>query len=152
MDGDGKDALDPDDRAEPGRHERVVARPPLHAADLLPAQMIHLGRSGTPLIRDVFVARAEGPVSPVSYERLRAFGTSPVTDVLPARLIGCETLGHQSLADAYSIMRHKTPGQMVRMVQGGDGAWACTFRRGARPRTIPTLLMLEEYQARVDRL
>lgn len=113
------------------------------------AQMLHLGRTGRPLLREPFEAWDYGPVIPSLYHRAKAFGSGPVRNVFHwERSVpeGSEELA--SLRQALINTRGMNPGQLVAATHWNGGAWARHYRPGVRGVTIPNRDILTEYNAR----
>jgi uncharacterized phage-associated protein len=115
------------------------------------AQMMRLGRtSGSqPLVSEHFQAWDYGPVLPIIYHRLKAFGNAPVRDVFLAYPSIQGTSEADLIEEALSSLRDKTPGQLIAITHWEEGAWAKNYRPGARNLIIPNADIYEEYRKRV---
>ena len=112
------------------------------------AQMIALGETGEPLVKEKFQAWNLGPVLPDVYHTAKAFGDKRIRPFLfsksgrlPER---CETVIKKTL-DEFGDM---TSAQLVAESHWRKGAWAKHYREGARGIEIPNDDILAEYRAR----
>ena len=109
------------------------------------AEMLHLGRTGQPLIFEDWQAWAYGPVQPDLYHRAKVFGTSPVTDIFAEPLLNDGSKKKAAVTDAYVLMSSLTPGQMINVTHQPDGAWAQHFSQTRKNQTIPKSAIKKEY-------
>lgn len=114
------------------------------------AHMVHLGRHHVPLVHGQFQAWDYGPVHPVLYRRVKAFGAKPIPNVFHGRPDVPEQEAN-TLREACSELLDKTPAQLVRNTHWPDGAWAACYVPGARNVPIPNSAIIDEYEKRVGR-
>jgi uncharacterized phage-associated protein len=114
-------------------------------------QMIALGETGRPLVKEKFQAWNLGPVLPEVYRTAKAFGDKPIKQFLfwkegplPER---CEHI----LAKTLEEFGELTSAQLVAESHWRKGAWAKHYREGARGIEIPNDDILAEYRARTGR-
>jgi uncharacterized phage-associated protein len=114
------------------------------------AHMVHLGRTGLPLINGHFEAWEYGPVEPDVYRRARVFGRDPVGNIF--HLVGDIPAGTEAVAidDVHSAYGHAQPGQLVAMTHQNGGAWARYYRQGERGIRIPDEAILQEFRVRTN--
>lgn len=112
------------------------------------AHMVHLGRTGLPLINGHFEAWEYGPVEPEVYRRARIFGRDPVGNIF--HLVGDVAGGSEAAAidDVFSAYGQALPGQLVAMTHQNHGAWAQYYRQGVRGIRIPNEAILQEFRVR----
>ena len=115
------------------------------------AQMMRLGRtSGSqPLVSEHFQAWDYGPVLPMVYHRLKAFGNGPAGDVFLAFPSIRDTAEADLIDEAVDSVKDKTPGQLIAITHWEGGAWAKNYRPGSRNLVIPNADIYEEYRKRV---
>lgn len=114
------------------------------------AEMMKLGRSGEPLIKEDFEAWANGPVVPQLYHAVKAYGAGPVKDVFRDPVIAVDDPDYVPIYDAFMFMKGMNPGQMVAETHWRHGAWAKRYIPGTRGVVIPKHLIRDEYAARAD--
>ena len=113
------------------------------------AEMIHLGRTGAPLVDENWQAWNYGPVQPALYHKAKVFGTSPVKDIFNASTLD-EGSQFKAINDAYQIMKKMNPGQMVAVTHRPNGAWSKHFNTARRGVVIPKRDIAEEYNVLID--
>jgi uncharacterized phage-associated protein len=109
------------------------------------AEMLHLGRTGAPLIREDWQAWDYGPVQPDLYHKAKVYGTAPVRDIFMAPSLSAGTSEHKAIVDAYDAMKSMNPGRMVAVTHRPGGAWATNYRAGRKGVTIPKYQIRAEY-------
>ncbi|GBR56461.1 hypothetical protein GCM10007872_20200 [Gluconobacter sphaericus NBRC 12467] len=111
------------------------------------ADMVHMGRHGTPITSEKFEAWDYGPVLPSVYGRARIFGNSPVEDIFPdvGRLEG-EALS--VVREVAAFVSKFTPGQLVNMTHSPEGAWAKYYKPGYMHLFIPKEAEADEFRRR----
>ena len=112
------------------------------------AQMIALGETGRPLVKEKFQAWNLGPVLPEVYHMAKAFGDKPIrrylfskSGPLPDR---CEAAVQKALDEFGDL----TSAQLVAESHWRKGAWAKHFREGSKGIEIPNNDILAEYESR----
>jgi uncharacterized phage-associated protein len=112
------------------------------------AQMIVLGETGRPLVKEKFQAWNLGPVLPAVYHMAKAFGDKPIRRFLFS--------GSGPLPERYEEVMQETMNEFgelnsARLVAESHwrkGAWAKHYREGSRGIEIPNDDILAEYRAR----
>ena len=114
------------------------------------AQMVHMGRNdGCPLMKAQFEAWDYGPVSPVLYQKVKAFGAKPIPNVF-VNIPDADTEAQELLRETCSHWLSKTPGQLVENTHRRGGAWDRNYFPGARGLIIPNKDILSEYHQRTE--
>ena len=114
------------------------------------AEMLHLGRHGTPLIDENWQAWSYGPVQPGLYHRAKVFGADAVKDIFVEPPFMPGTDQEKAVIDAYSMMKDLTPGRMINVTHQNNGAWAKSYAPGAKGRTIPKSAIQAEYSTLIQ--
>lgn len=114
------------------------------------AEMIHLGRHGTPLLREQWQAWDYGPVQPDLYHKAKVYGTAPVKDIFHLPPLRPETSEFKAVQDAYKLMADLTPGQMVAATHQTGGAWANHYKAGHKGVVIPKEDIRREYATLIN--
>lgn len=114
------------------------------------ADMINIGRTGSPLVSEDFEAWDNGPVVPSLYHLAKSFGSGPVSDVFRDRIIERHEPEYRSIYDAYMYLYQMDPGQMVAQTHRRNGAWAARYRPNMRGVVIPKDLIRQEASQRPD--
>lgn len=109
------------------------------------AEMLHLGRFDTPLIREQWQAWSYGPVQPDLYHRAKIFGAEPVKDIFIEPPFLRNSNQEKAIRDAYDLMKDLRAGQMINITHQPDGAWAKSYRSGRKNSVIPKSAIREEY-------
>lgn len=115
------------------------------------AHMVHLGRTGEPLVRETFQAWDYGPVLPSLYHKVSAFGSKPIPNVFTSALDVDDTPEGQTLREACDNLLANSPGQLVENTHWSGGAWAKHYQAGVRGIVIPDADIAAEYRARMER-
>jgi uncharacterized phage-associated protein len=110
------------------------------------AQMLHLAREGMPLFDEQFEAWDHGPVVPVLYRHIKAFGRMPVATISAAFVFAWGTTQAFALCDALSMTQHMSPGQLVNFTHRPGGAWETHYEPRGQNVVIPTSAMLAEWR------
>lgn len=114
------------------------------------AEMLHLGRTRSPLIWEEWQAWNYGPVQPELYHKAKVFGTSPVKDIFHLPVLVPGSSEYKAIEDAYDSMRKMTPGQMVAITHQPGGAWASHYSSGRRGVRIPKQDIVREYATLIN--
>ena len=109
--------------------------------------MVHLGRTGQPLLPETFEAWNYGPVLPHLYRQCVMFGAKPVKDVF-YRAQQLPKLEADLVREASDYLAPMTPGQMVDLTHWEGGAWAAVYQPGIKHIPIPNSLIADEYRKR----
>lgn len=114
------------------------------------SHMLHLGKTGQPLIDGWFEAWDYGPVQPEVYRSAKAFGRSPVGDVFTFTPRIAETAPEaQTIREAVEQLGGASPARLVSITHWEKGAWAKHYVPGGRGNFIPDQDILQEYRDRV---
>lgn len=109
------------------------------------AHMVHLGRTGKPLISESFEAWDYGPVLPPLYHHLKIFGSSAVKD----RFYYIDVLQSADegklLEETWEALGNKDGWELVSIAHRPKGAWAKNYSPGAN-KIISNADILEEYK------
>lgn len=114
------------------------------------AHMVHLGRYETPLVHGQFEAWEYGPVHPVLYHRVKAFGAKPIPNVFPKSELLPQAV--DTLSEACSNLLGKSAAELVRNTHWRGGAWIRHYTPGARNVPIPNTSIVDEYKRRTERV
>jgi len=110
------------------------------------AEMLHLGRTGEPLILQNFEAWDRGPVARDLYQWAKMFGSGPVRNIFSRVVtIPAGTAAYEAVQDAYEMMHDKSPWEMVAITHRKGGAWDKFYRPGVKGIVIPKAAILDEY-------
>lgn len=109
------------------------------------AEMLHLGRTGAPLINEQWQAWDYGPVQPDLYHQAKVFGADPVKDIFFSTFLQSGSSHEKAVIDAYTAMKDLRPGQMVNITHQKNGAWATHYVPGKKGRVIPKAAIAAEY-------
>lgn len=109
------------------------------------AEMLHLGRTDTPLINEQWQAWSYGPVQPDLYHRAKIFGADPVRDIFLDPTLWPGSTFEKATVDAYNLMKPLKPGQMINITHQPTGAWASSYKSGAKNSVIPKAAIRAEY-------
>ena len=115
------------------------------------SEMLHLGRTGTPLVQGDFEAWDRGPVHPELYRWAKMYGSSKVQSPAFGHVAPLMpgTTEYKAVQDAYNSMREMSPWQKVDLTHQSNGAWAGCYQPGRRGIRIPKEKIKEEYGVRV---
>lgn len=112
------------------------------------AQMIALGETGRPLVKERFQAWNLGPVLPDVYHKAKAFGDKPIRHFIFSGsgpvAERCEKVLKKTLKEFGEL----SSAQLVAESHWRKGAWAKHYRDGAKGIEIPNNDILAEYRAR----
>lgn len=114
------------------------------------AHMVHLGRTGEPLVNLNFEAWDYGPVCPKIYHRAKAFGNKPIPAIFNKGTILNGSSEEKALDDVCDAFLGLRPAQLVAITHAQDGAWAKHYQPGVRGITIPDEDIAEEYRKRIS--
>ena len=109
------------------------------------AQMVHLGRTATPLFAEQFEAWDLGPVVPRLYRALKANKSAIVTSVAAPAVFAFGSTQAFAVDDAFSMTQHMTAGQLVAFTHRPGGAWESFYEPGKRGISIPSASILKEW-------
>lgn len=107
------------------------------------AQLIHLGRYGSPLFSEGVEAWAFGPVAPSLYRTLRPFGRKRI-DSIAAEPFAEATSEQLAIEEAWALTHHLTSGEMVTLTHRPLGAWDRARQSGVK--TISLDAMRQEWR------
>jgi uncharacterized phage-associated protein len=115
------------------------------------AEMLHLGRTRTPLTQGDFQAWDRGPVHPELYHWAKTYGSGkvPLAAFRHVAPLSPVTPEYKAVKDAYDSMKGMSPWRMVDLTHQSNGAWASCYAPGRRGVVIPKEKILEEYGVRV---
>ena len=112
------------------------------------ADMVHIGRYGSPITEEEFEAWNYGPVLPSVYARASFFGSDTVEDVFPQEnLTG---LSQATVEEVAKFVSRFSPGQLVGITHTDEGAWSRYYRQGYRHITIPKQAEIDEFRRRTS--
>lgn len=114
------------------------------------AEMLHLGRTGAPLLKDEWQAWDYGPVQPDLYHKAKVYGTAPVRDIFLSPPLPPGNSEHKAIVDAYKLMKNLTPGRMVSVTHRPTGAWARNYKAGRKGVRIPKAEIRAEYGSLIN--
>ncbi len=110
--------------------------------------MVHLGRTGNPLVNGNFEAWDYGPVHPLVYQKVKAFGAKPIPNIF-GRHGEIPPEYQATLNEACDVLLKKSPGELVQNTHWRHGAWAESYAPGVRNIVIPQDAIVREYEKRV---
>lgn len=111
------------------------------------AQMYFMGANdGRRLIDGQFQAWHYGPVSHPVYQRVRAFGSSPIGNVFRVVMPADEGEETAFLDEMYETLKTWTPGQLVSFTHKRGGAWDRFYDPHDRDVVIPDRAIIDEYK------
>lgn len=123
----------------------------------LPAQkmlylshLTHLGEGHDGSIVSVpseFEAWDYGPVSPILYYKVKAYGDKPYPDIFGVRPFVDGDPEFRSIEYVFNQLKDSSPGQLINITHWREGAWAKSYRPGVRGVRIPDGDVLDEYRA-----
>ena len=111
--------------------------------------MVHLGRTGEPLIQLRFEAWDYGPVLPSLYHRVKIFGDKPIQDVFLGASSIAGTPEAAAIDEGCDWLLIKKPAELVEMTHWQNGAWAKNYVPRTRGIPIPSADIIAEYKARI---
>jgi uncharacterized phage-associated protein len=112
------------------------------------AHMIYLGRSGEPLVMELFEAWDYGPVLPTLYHQIKMFGKNPVKDVFYFRDPDPASDEVKTIREVAEFLAPKPVSELISITHWPKGAWAKHYQRGAQNVVIPNEDILQEYRDR----
>lgn len=115
------------------------------------AHMLHLGKTGKPLIHNHFEAWDYGPVEPSLYHKVKVFGAESIVDIFPlSGDIDDQRSEAEALDQASEMLEGASPGRLVAITHWEDGAWAKHYDPKRRRVIIPNKDIVEEFKDRID--
>lgn len=118
------------------------------------AHMIHLGKTGNPLLEDAFEAWNYGPVIPGLYYFLKSYLAKSIPEYV---FNGIEDLNEQEHAEEVKVLdtvakafQHPSAGLLVAFTHENIGAWYRKYEPGTRDMIIPNLEIAAEYTRRIQ--
>lgn len=112
------------------------------------AHMFHMGRGNGELIRENFEAWDFGPVVPVVYHKVKAFGRGAIRNIFSAIPDVQEGSEADILKEASEGLKDFGPSQLVAITHWSEGAWARHYEPGVRGVIIPNDDIRAEYESR----
>ncbi|WP_127144916.1 Panacea domain-containing protein [Pelagibacterium montanilacus] len=113
------------------------------------AHMIHLGETGTPLIREGFEAWDYGPVEPNLYHRAKSFGSSPVRNVFHwEKPVPKGSTYEGALEEADELTQGMSASKLIAVTHWEEGAWYKVYDPEQRGIKIPDPFIMQEYHDR----
>ncbi len=112
--------------------------------------MFHLGKEGTPLIREEFEAWDYGPVQPNLYHELKVYGSAPVKSLFHSATDLPEGSSAKTILDSvFQQIPNHSPAWLVAVTHWDKGAWSKYYKPGIKGIRIPNSEIALEFQARV---
>lgn len=112
------------------------------------AHMVHLGKTGSPLITPKFEAWDYGPVVPKLYRHVRDFGEKPILDVFTTEPSVVGSPEGDTLQAACDSLLKLRPGQLVALTHQKGGAWERNYVPGVHGIELPDADIIDEYRFR----
>ncbi|HBQ89188.1 MAG TPA: hypothetical protein DD803_06975 [Alcaligenes faecalis] len=113
------------------------------------AHMVHLGRTGQPLIDDQFFEAWDyGPVLPSVYRHVSGFGSRPIANVFAVIEDANHPAEIESIRNAVGQFANIEPFQLVQILHDERSAWRGFYNPNFRNTVIPTAAVLNEYRNR----
>ncbi|WP_267396983.1 MULTISPECIES: Panacea domain-containing protein [unclassified Sphingomonas] len=109
------------------------------------AQMLHLGRTGKPLIAEEFQAWDYGPVVPKLYHALKRHERDIIPNIDAPTTFPWGSTEAFAIADAYSMMQHMSPSELIAYTHRQGGAWERHYQQGPKSSMIPAEAILSEW-------
>lgn len=112
------------------------------------SHMVHLGEHNSPLTKEGFEAWDYGPVSPVLYRHVKAFGSEPIKNVFHAYSLPLDNSTEaSSMRSVYDQVGNLDAGRLVSITHRKFGAWNSVYRSNTLGIPIPNRLILKEYES-----
>lgn len=113
--------------------------------------MYFMGKhEGLRLVDASFEAWDYGPVVPLLYHRVKAFGSDPVQDVFgDARVFRDDDDRKVALDEVCDDLLKRKPGELIDLTHWERGAWARHYIPGLKGIPIPDADIYREYNDRV---
>jgi len=109
------------------------------------AHMVHLGRTGEPLVDEDFEAWMYGPVIPSLYKKLSFFGNSKIKNIF--NTVDTPSSYDKIIKSIYDSFGKKEAWELSRLTHSPKGAWVKNYNPEIN-RTIPNADILKEYKER----
>lgn len=113
--------------------------------------MLELGAGRGPLASRPFEAWDYGPVEPMLYHKLKAYGGSHVSDIFNASPYVEGDPEYDSISEVLRQLRNARPAKLVAITHWDEGAWQQHYVPGRRGIVIPDQDILAEYKRLADR-
>lgn len=113
------------------------------------AHMIHMGRTGQPLIDDeYFEAWDYGPVLPSVYRHVSGFGSHPIGNIFAAVADAGQADEVASIESAVAKLANIEPFRLVKVLHDDKSAWKEYYDQYNRGHIIPDEAVVQEYGRR----
>lgn len=113
------------------------------------AHMVHLGRTGRPLVDDeYFEAWDYGPVLPTVYRHVSGFGSRPIANVFATIPDPSNDDERRSIDSAVKKLASIEPFRLVKILHDDRSAWQNHYDQHRRDNIIPDEAIANEYQRR----
>jgi uncharacterized phage-associated protein len=110
--------------------------------------MIHLGKYEEPLIDGQFQAWDVGPVEPILYHKVKAYGGLVIVDIFPYEILSADSNEFKLITDVYNRFKDLAPGEFVSITHWNKGAWAKNYQQNFNGIAISNKNILDEYRER----
>lgn len=109
------------------------------------AHMVHLGRTGEPLVDEAFEAWTYGPVVRSLYFQLKVFRDRPIQNVFYEIPSECDKEEIEFITNKYPELASKSAWDLVVMTHLKGGAWEQFFDENGKYQKIPNAYIKQEY-------
>lgn len=113
------------------------------------SHMLDLGAGRSGLVDHEFEAWDYGPVEPSLYQRLKAYGSSRVPDILGRDFYKPGEPQFDAVSEVLAELKDAKASKLVAITHWDGGAWSKHYIPGMRRVTIPDADILKEYEKRV---
>lgn len=115
------------------------------------SHMMHIGRIGRPLVSNPFEAWDYGPVEPMLYHKVKAYGSGVIPNIFSSDGYAAGELEFDSIKYVMDQVGEAHARQLVAITHWSGGAWAKHYSPSVRGVKIPDSDVLEEYKKLVER-
>lgn len=115
------------------------------------SHMVCLGEHEIPLVSRPFEAWDLGPVEPVLYQQLKAYGSRTIPDIFPVRPYAEGDPEYAAITEVLNDIGDATPGKLVAITHWPGGAWAKRYRPGIMGIRITDEDVIDEYRKVLER-
>ena len=109
------------------------------------AHMVHLGRTGQPLVFGQFEAWDYGPVHPALYHKAKVFGRQPVQNIFGGVADLQEGKVKDLVKGTFESLGGLGAGRLVNITHRPGGAWERNYQPGTRCCVISNADIKDEY-------
>ncbi|SCD22794.1 Panacea domain-containing protein [Brucella inopinata] len=115
------------------------------------SHMMHLGMYDKPLVDGPFQAWDLGPVEPILYAKVKAYGNKPIPDIFGVPVFAEGTSQRKAIEETVRQVGDKSASELVEITHQPHGAWAKHYQRNIMGIRIPDRDIKGEYEERLRR-